>query len=502
MPTITTNASTNIVRVTALSGQVPANATIKTGGQAGQVYGKNSAADYDVDWITPAGSGDMLVAVYDPTSVAGDAFDMDSMVEGTTTKILTDTERSAIAANTAKETNATHTGDVTGSTTLTIADGAVTQAKTDSGVQASLGLADSATQPGDLATVATSGSYADLTSKPTIPTVDDTAYASSWSGNTDAPTKNAVYDKIETIGGGGSSIEVEDEGVSLTTAVTKFNFVGSGVTVTEPVADEVQVTIAGGAAPVDSVNTQTGAVVLDADDISDASTTNKFITAAEITKLSGIETSATADQTGAEIKAAYESEANAFTDAQFTKLSGIATSADVTNAVNVASSIAGTAGKTTPVDADTVGLIDSAASSVLKNLTWANIKATLKAYFDTLYPGKDTAQVFTKSQGVTPVTLTDGASIATDASLSNIFTVTLAGNRTLANPTNLIAGKTYIWIVTQDGTGARTLAYGSYFKFPGGSAPTLTTAADSIDMVVGIATSTTALICNSVLDFQ
>ena len=54
--------------------------------------------------------------------------------------------------------------------------------------------------------------------------------------------------------------------------------------------------------------------------------TNAF-TDAEQTKLSGIETSATADQTGAEIKAAYEIEANAFTDAQFTKLAGIEASA-------------------------------------------------------------------------------------------------------------------------------------------------------------------------------
>lgn len=41
--------------------------------------------------------------------------------------------------------------------------------------------------------------------------------------------------------------------------------------------------------------------------------------------------------------------------------------------------------KTTPVDADTVPLTDSAASNVLKKLSWANIKATLKTYFDTLY---------------------------------------------------------------------------------------------------------------------
>lgn len=39
-------------------------------------------------------------------------------------------------------------------------------------------------------------------------TGDDTAYGSSWNGNTNVPTKNAVYDKIETLGssGGGSSI--------------------------------------------------------------------------------------------------------------------------------------------------------------------------------------------------------------------------------------------------------------------------------------------------------
>lgn len=41
--------------------------------------------------------------------------------------------------------------------------------------------------------------------------------------------------------------------------------------------------------------------------------------------------------------------------------------------------------KTTPVNADNVVLLDSAASGVAKNLTWANTKATLKTYFDTVY---------------------------------------------------------------------------------------------------------------------
>ncbi len=41
--------------------------------------------------------------------------------------------------------------------------------------------------------------------------------------------------------------------------------------------------------------------------------------------------------------------------------------------------------KTTPVDADELPLVDSAASNVLKKLTGTNLKAYLKTYFDTLY---------------------------------------------------------------------------------------------------------------------
>lgn len=55
------------------------------------------------------------------------------------------------------------------------------------------------------------------------------------------------------------------------------------------------------------------------------------------TKLDGIESGATADQTPSEIKTAYESNAdtNAFTDAEKTKLAGIEAGADVTDTANV-----------------------------------------------------------------------------------------------------------------------------------------------------------------------
>lgn len=49
------------------------------------------------------------------------------------------------------------------------------------------------------------------------------------------------------------------------------------------------------------------------------------------------------------------------------------------------SSINAATAKATPVDADELGLRDSAASFVIKKFTWANLKSVLKTYFDTLY---------------------------------------------------------------------------------------------------------------------
>jgi len=93
----------------------------------------------------------------------------------------------------------------------------------------------------------------------------------------------------------------------------------------------------------------------------------------------------------------------------------------------------------------------------------------------TTVAGLAVAQSYTKAQRGTPVALTDAATIAVDLSLGNNFSVTLAGNRTLGDPTNVTAGQSGVIVITQDGTGSRTLAYaGTKWKFAGGSAPTLT----------------------------
>jgi hypothetical protein len=79
--------------------------------------------------------------------------------------------------------------------------------------------------------------------------------------------------------------------------------------------------------------------------------------------------------------------------------------------------------------------------------------------------------------------LTDGATITPDFDSNQNFSVTLAGNRTLANPTNIDAGQTGSIFITQDGTGSRTLSFGSDWDFAGGTAPTLSTAAGAVDRI-------------------
>lgn len=114
----------------------------------------------------------------------------------------------------------------------------------------------------------------------------------------------------------------------------------------------------------------------------------------------------------------------------------------------------------------------------------------------------DVVQSFTKAQRGTISALTDGATITPDFSLGNNYSVTLGGNRTLANPTNLTAGQSGVIVITQDGTGSRTLAYGSYFKFPGGTAPTLTTTASAVDVLAYYVESSTRITARLVADVK
>ena len=78
-------------------------------------------------------------------------------------------------------------------------------------------------------------------------------------------------------------------------------------------------------------------------------------------------------------------------------------------------------------------------------------------------------------------TLTSGSTVTPDFATHCNFTLTLGTNVTLANPSNVIAGQSGSIFLVQDGTGSRTISFGSYYDFAGGTAPTLSTAASSVD---------------------
>jgi len=290
---------------------------------------------------------------------------------------------------------------------------------------------------------------------------------------------------VFNVGGAGDLIVQTDLGVGVATMPPLS---GIGFSASAEEWGLIQGGVAGQA--VSSVNEKTGAVVLDPDDLDDATTTHKFISEAELAKLAGVEAGAdVTDATNVAGAGAYMLGANTAADVTFdpsglthadgtdvqealadldaaitaggagdyiaegvvntgnvptfgtnpetqladsgkaavdlvevgdlgdaafkntgtesdevaagdhghpeavasgasgflsgtdkAKLDGIEAAADVTDAGNVGSTIHGVAEKTTPVDADMFALIDSAASNVLKKLSWANIKTAIGTY--------------------------------------------------------------------------------------------------------------------------
>lgn len=97
-------------------------------------------------------------------------------------------------------------------------------------------------------------------------------------------------------------------------------------------------------------------------------------------------------------------------------------------------------------------------------------------------------------------TLSDGANVAVDLSTFNNFTLTLNGARNLDNPTNLIVGQSGIIWVSQNSTGGQTLSYGSFWKFPANTTPSLTSTADAVDALVYSVRSSTSITVQAILN--
>ena len=94
--------------------------------------------------------------------------------------------------------------------------------------------------------------------------------------------------------------------------------------------------------------------------------------------------------------------------------------------------------------------------------------------------------------------LVDGATVTPllgGASGNNNFTLTLGGNRTIANPYNPIPGQSGTIYIVQDSTGSRTLSWGNLWRFQGNTAPTLSISANAVDMLVYSVRTTSNISC-------
>ncbi len=95
----------------------------------------------------------------------------------------------------------------------------------------------------------------------------------------------------------------------------------------------------------------------------------------------------------------------------------------------------------------------------------------------------DTARDYTRQQRFTRYTFSFGASLAWDLDIAQIAALTMTGNATLLNPTNVKAGGQYQLLVQQDATGGRTLSYDSAYKWPNGVAPVIYTTPNIVTML-------------------
>lgn len=130
------------------SGGAPEGTSVLSTGETGGVKFLREDGDGTCSWQVPAGSGDMTKAVYDPTAVNGDAFDMANMVEAANAKVLTSAERTTISNQ-----SGTNTGDQTSIVGITGTKAQFDTAVTDGNIQ----------YVGDAPTAHTIASHSDTT---------------------------------------------------------------------------------------------------------------------------------------------------------------------------------------------------------------------------------------------------------------------------------------------------------------------------------------------------
>jgi hypothetical protein len=123
-------------------------------------------------------------------------------------------------------------------------------------------------------------------------------------------------------------------------------------------------------------------------------------------------------------------------------------------------------------------------------------RVTTTSNTSTTIPLLSAQGTWTKAQNVASVALSFGDPLVTDATQGNAFHTTATSNFVFQNPTGLVSGGTYIWRIQQNAAGSKLItSFGTMFKFPGGIVPTLSTPANSVDVLVAYYDGTN-LLCN------
>ena len=92
--------------------------------------------------------------------------------------------------------------------------------------------------------------------------------------------------------------------------------------------------------------------------------------------------------------------------------------------------------------------------------------------------------------------------ITLDFKTANNFSMTLTGTSVLKNPTTLAPGQSGVLFIIQDSNGGRAASFESYWDFSDGTAPTLSTGANAVDMIAWIARSSTKISAQFVGNFS
>ena len=306
----------------------------------------------------PGGSGDATTDAASEATVASTKASEAQASANAAASSATSAASSATTATTqasAASTSATSaaTSATTATTKASEASTSATNAATSetNAATSETNAATSATSAASSATTATTQATAAASSATSAASSATTATTKASEASTSATNAAASYDSFDDryLGAKSSAPSVDNDGDALLTGALYWNTSSNQLFVWDGSAwDQAAFSTSGS---VTSFNTRTGAVTLSASDVNTAlgspavldsdigstvqafatvlSNTTASYTTAEETKLAGIETAATADQSAAEIKTAYESNAdtNAFTDADHTKLDGIEASA-------------------------------------------------------------------------------------------------------------------------------------------------------------------------------